>query len=157
MKIIFLDIDGVLNGSMWIGPGQPTISAVCVANLNYILKETKAKLVISSTWRDQILNGKMTIAGFAYLLRSHGIDCEIEGITPSDGQVNGRPNQIAYWLDQNKGRVTEFVILDDQNYGFNTTAFVQTDPKLGLTQKDADRVILKLGRAGHKPSGLIIP
>ena len=52
MKIIFLDIDGVLNV---IPQGRDEYGAIFhpefVANLKHIIDKTGAKLVISSTWR----------------------------------------------------------------------------------------------------------
>ena len=50
MKIIFLDIDGVLNNYNTLGEGanwEPDLVKI----LNRIIKETKAKIVLSSTWR----------------------------------------------------------------------------------------------------------
>jgi hypothetical protein len=43
MKIIFLDIDGVLNGS-----SEPIILPECARQFNRIVKETEARVVISS-------------------------------------------------------------------------------------------------------------
>jgi len=50
MNIVFLDIDGVLNqnGSMDFPPALDTAK---VGNLNLILENTNANIVISSTWR----------------------------------------------------------------------------------------------------------
>ncbi len=46
MKIIFLDIDGVLNYN-----GSEVFDSVCVSNLKYIVEETGAKIVLISTWK----------------------------------------------------------------------------------------------------------
>ena len=65
MKVIFLDIDGVLNtpASIKLAPifveGAPTwygrhlhaFDKNCISALNKITDATKAKIVISSTWR----------------------------------------------------------------------------------------------------------
>jgi predicted mannosyl-3-phosphoglycerate phosphatase (HAD superfamily) len=61
VKVIFLDIDGVLCNHESISAGYKTRTAPeqdpygphvdCVAALNRIIKETGAKIVVSSTWR----------------------------------------------------------------------------------------------------------
>lgn len=145
MKIVFLDIDGVLNGSAWLGEGLPKIATPCVTNLNRLLKETGAKVVVSSTWRDKVLNGLMSMAGFAFLLRSHGIECDLEGITCSDMTVPGRNNQIRAWLSQNP-KTTNYVVLDDVDAGFPGNRFIKTSAKSGLSSSDVDLAISILGR-----------
>ena len=72
MKIIFLDIDGVLNqtGNAASLPFDPN----CVMYLNHVIKETGAHIVISSAWRYQILEGHMTLKGFEFLMKTHGLD-----------------------------------------------------------------------------------
>ena len=54
MKIIFLDIDGVLNTiSNWGSrPIEKRFSPGCVAALNKITEHTGAKIVISSSWKN---------------------------------------------------------------------------------------------------------
>ena len=60
MKVIFLDIDGVLNYTQWYvsdrNPGnlngvEGDIDPLCAERINRICKETDAKIVISSDWR----------------------------------------------------------------------------------------------------------
>lgn len=60
MKIIFLDIDGVLNYSKWyVDPRNPgnlygqegEIDPLCIERINKICSETRAYIVISSDWR----------------------------------------------------------------------------------------------------------
>jgi hypothetical protein len=70
MRVIFLDIDGVLNNTQtvtpvdapWRGPGSVEpgapewtllvpIDPVCMARLNRLVAETGAKIVMSSSWR----------------------------------------------------------------------------------------------------------
>jgi hypothetical protein len=53
MKIIFLDIDGVLNsfGGNWQGEYEE-LDRKCIENLNILIENVKdVKIVISSTWR----------------------------------------------------------------------------------------------------------
>ena len=61
MKYLFLDIDGVLNHEEWYSNRVHTLKRKewwedcfdpeCVKRLNNILKETGARLVVSSSWR----------------------------------------------------------------------------------------------------------
>lgn len=53
MKIIFLDIDGVLNYM-----GSSVLDNTCVENLRYLVSETGAKIVLISTWK-QFLDGNI--------------------------------------------------------------------------------------------------
>jgi predicted mannosyl-3-phosphoglycerate phosphatase (HAD superfamily) len=55
MKIIFLDIDGVLNNYNTLGEGLNWESNA-VKILKRIIKETGAKVVLSSTWRRGSIN-----------------------------------------------------------------------------------------------------
>jgi len=62
MKIIFLDIDGVLNV---IPQGRDKYGMIFhpefVENLKYIIEQTNAKIVISSSWRIDGIGVKYTI------------------------------------------------------------------------------------------------
>ena len=57
MRIIFLDIDGVLNSELWYKEvkyanlEEKHFSPALVENLNTITDQTGAKIVVSSSWR----------------------------------------------------------------------------------------------------------
>lgn len=108
MKIIFLDIDGVLvtNKSMRAarlsacGPFERT----AVANMNALIECTGAFVVLSSAWRtDRSLDMRQ-------VLRMAGAQCSIVGQTPVLG---GRGHEIAAWLTAHARVVKSFAILDD--------------------------------------------
>lgn len=74
-KIIFLDIDGVLNDHEFSDLSQSTtIHGFCMSRFNKILEFSKCtEIVLSSAWR-YMINGKdMTCKGFTYMLRTHGL------------------------------------------------------------------------------------
>ena len=55
-KILFLDIDGVLNPKWWEKKGHvdkygAPFDSKCVANLSKIVAETGVEIVISSSWK----------------------------------------------------------------------------------------------------------
>lgn len=77
--LLFLDVDGVLNGHNWHeGAQSNTIRRTCIEALNLILKQARPKIVISSAWRYMLLCGAMRPHGFEYLLRTHGA-CGVAG------------------------------------------------------------------------------
>lgn len=150
MKLIFLDIDGVLNDHATFENGYCGIKAECVARLNRILLETGANLVISSAWRYLIISRSMTREGFQNLLLSHGVNCykKIRGTTQPDMGAITRGQQILAWLICNGFAGTYVVLddLDDAGIAEEGLPFVRTDGKVGLTDADADKAIAILNR-----------
>lgn len=152
MRVIFLDIDGVLNGHEFNEAAQSnSIDRPCMERLNRILRETKARIVISSAWRYMVHGGAMTVKGFDYLLRSHGMNagCVIDVTCPDetfDGlrKFGDRWQQIELWLSQHP-EVTSYVVLDDEPPGLiacnDRDRMVTTDGTIGLTDCDADKAI----------------
>lgn len=142
LKIIFLDIDGVMNSvesctnhnrphRYFDLPCQPMID-----NLNYIIDQTGARIVVSSTWRK--LFGRH---GMDYLLYLVGVRPEVvDGITPQ--VLSGyRGQEIRLWLEKH-GEVTHFVILDDDSDMVPfMDRFVHTDRQVGLTRANAEQAI----------------
>lgn len=136
MKIIFLDIDGVLNTHKSIGRfGFDFIDHILVALVARIIEETQAKIVLSSTWRiDE--KDRTTVSN---ALIEYGL--EIHDLTPVMYQEQRRV-EIRAWLDQN--HVERFAILDDDPGAEIEGSFFKTDENLGLTVKIAEEVIRHL-------------
>ena len=149
MKVIFLDIDGVLNHEAFykeryekvmdgekLNHPYSEIDSKSVANLNSLIEETNAKIVISSTWRH---------SGIDYckdVLEFHGFKGEIIDITPNlRGQGCLRGNEILQWIRDNHKLVgdyynfTEYVILDDDSdmLYWQRNNFLLIDRFVGLT------------------------
>ena len=157
MKVIFLDIDGVLNGHDWDEAAQSNrIRHKCVERLSRIMAATDAKIVLSSAWRYMIHCGAMTTRGFEYMLRTHGangIVNRIVGVTIRDEETPGylgpdhahgcwepRAAQIRAWLGEHPD-VESFVVIDDECVPGFGTRFIQTNGKTGLTDADVELVI----------------
>lgn len=115
MKVVFLDVDGVLNNidtfkkrkDIYNKSGViiPRIDFYRVEFLKEIVDNTDAKIVISSIWRKYENDLKELKEVFDLY------DLEIYDITGID--KNGiRENEIIDWL--NKNDVDSFVILDDE-------------------------------------------
>lgn len=162
MKIIFLDIDGVLNAHEPLCP-----LAMCgkihpdkMQLLNHILLKTGAKIVLSSAWRYIVHRGECNLTGINWLFRSHGLPVgAIIDITREDTMVereywdgsqswpvtNERGQQITDWLALNIDDIDRdtYVCIDDLDLGITAAGhpFVQTDGKVGLTEQDAQRAI----------------
>jgi hypothetical protein len=158
MKLIFLDIDGVLNGHEWDNDaGSCTIKRECVLRLNRIIRETKARIVLSSAWRYMILGEDMTCRGFEYLLRTHGA-CGVriidttrrERMLPCPDAPPGmmlvhpgenRGDLIAEWLAAHD-KPDAYVVLDDDDDRITKQhPAVITNSETGLTDADADKAI----------------
>ncbi len=120
MKIIFLDIDGVLNtaenfveGNL---PSNPTMEEInlsmlderLIKNLNTIIEETGAKVVVSSTWR----MGR-SIEELKCLLDKKGFVGEIIGKTPILNDDRGI--EIQKFIDESSFNIDSFTILDDDS------------------------------------------
>ena len=138
MKIIFLDIDGVLNHQIWFEKWHKSekrtdteeqyndsmIDPESVDLLNKIIADTDAKVVISSSWRKN-----NTIESMQTLLDKKGFKGEIIGLTPvlyftglKDYHYSvPRGNEIKAWLEINKGILgdkmskVKYVIFDDDS------------------------------------------
>ena len=143
-KIIFLDFDGVFILNDVVDPKS-------VKNLNYLIKETGAKIVVSSDWRNQC-----TIEILEDLFSNWNINAEIIGVTEKIGDNNfmflelNRTEEIEKYILENN--VENYVIIDDLklyndvyalNPKFNNN-FFETIWYVGLTKSIVDKIITKL-------------
>ena len=118
-KIIFLDIDGVMNPESDIRIYMAKykkhkkdfndFSTRTVGLLNYLIEATEAKIVISSCWR-----GGETIESMQKIFKRFKVKCEIIGLTPHLGKGMCRGDEIKVWLDEYTGTVKQYIILDDE-------------------------------------------
>ena len=131
MKIIFLDIDGVLNNHNTLGESlnwEPDLVEI----LNRVIKETKAKIVLSSTWR--------WIERYRNIIKN---DMKIDFIDVTPKLWEERGHEIQAWLDENP--VENFIILDDDSDMVHLMPhLLQTDGEFGLTDEIADEAIKRL-------------
>jgi hypothetical protein len=140
MKVLFLDIDGVLNTPKLIRKfGFDFIDDILVALVARIVKETEAKIVLSSTWRLEDKDKRLVIKALA----NHGL--YIHDYTPhikTEGTWTERRVEIQTWLDQNT--VTKFAIIDDWADAGIGDSFFQTKEEIGLTVDIAEKIIFHL-------------
>lgn len=166
-KIIFLDVDGVLNSDRTLYEYAP-LEDDLIEHLKTIVDATKADIVLSSSWRSipfamGELIEKLTIFGL-----------HISGVTPDGVRLkyilnNGfeptekylvhdrmdydtgerydithdRGAEIFYWLNHHDN-IDSFVILDDEEFDIQMyfpDNFIHTSFAVGLTIEDAKRAI----------------
>lgn len=142
MKVLFLDVDGVLNsreGFLRDKPGTYIYwTDECAKLLASILeRHPDVNIVISSTWR---------IRHMPDILRffcDYGMDPNrIIGETPRKSRFGEeRGHEIQNWLDEHP-EVTKFVIVDDDSDMVNLMShLVQTDGEKGLDGVCAEEII----------------
>jgi hypothetical protein len=150
MKVLFLDIDGVLNSHRTAiafggyphdvtGEERDRFDEVGLALIRGIVKEAKAEVVLSSSWR----------IGMSYEHIGTCLGLPIIGATPqkwSNEQVRG--HEIAEWLDAHP-EVECYVIVDDDSDMLpeQMERFVHTSGFDGFRWKDAERMAELFGIA----------
>lgn len=168
MKIIFLDFDGVLNHEQFYvrrhaddfkGYGEYPVCEFdykSIEILNYIIENTGAKVVVTSTWR----LGR-TLEELQGLLNQVGFIGEVIGKTVSfHGEESVRGNEILNWIKKNTDLIDleyyvfeKYVILDDDSdmLYWQRNNFLQVDRYVGLTYGVGEQAIYILNR-GEKIS-----
>ena len=163
MKIIFLDVDGVLNYTQWYvsdrNPGnlngqEGDIDPECIERVMRIVKETGAKVVITSDWRiswggtldrlermglprDVVIDKTPFAWGNDMSLKQYMLD-DID-------DIYSRGNEVNLWLKEHPD-CTNYTILDDRTDFTDEQQphFVHINPMYGLTDDDADIAIMIL-------------
>ena len=159
-KIMFLDIDGVLNTKWWYTQMERNsprdqygyaFDPKAVANLKRIVEETGAGIVISSSWKS---------FGFSELEEmwtDRGLPGKLIGVTPNsvsdelllEADIDSielfhiRGEEIKEWLTKHGKHVSSYAIIDDMDNMLpeQQSHFVQTNPEVGITEEDAEKAI----------------
>lgn len=137
---LFLDIDGVLNDHSLNAAGYCTIDFDKMKLLNSIVK-LNTDIILSTAWRYMIHSGECTIKGFENWLRCFGFVGYIHGYTERDEIIKDRSEQISkYVKDFN---IKSYAIIDDLDLNISENhqdRFVQTDGKIGITDKEVKEI-----------------
>lgn len=153
MKIIFLDMDGVLNSNRWLEdrrkelfdrmqktgehPWRHVIDRRAVSRLNQIIEATSAKVVISSAWRHHHSWKKMQ-----EYLDYHGFVGEVIGQTPAKMSLYDRWAEIHMWFSDAETQPAHIVILDDiHDMGKFRRFHVWIDEEAGLQDEHVQQAI----------------
>lgn len=146
MKVIFIDIDGVMvTGSHLVKSTDYEgyeFNPNCVKNLKEILNKTGAYIVVSSTWRKGGFNRLKTI------FESYGMHSRLIGQTPvNDYGIRG--DEIKQYNEESSldpsSTIEKFIILDDDDdMGELIPFLVQTSWSKGLDENAKERAIKML-------------
>lgn len=161
-KILFLDIDGVLNTERQhdrcVNEGIAPVDGfgyafdpIAVANLKSIVENTGADIVISSSWKFWGLDAMQQ------MWANRNLPGKVIDVTPNKvsdelllnvdlshiDMPAGKGSEIKEWLSTSGQDVTHYAILDDvpDMLPEQESHFVQTDPRIGITKEDANQVI----------------
>lgn len=159
-RIIFLDIDGVLNTGRWffetngkVGEdGFYTFDPVAVENLRKIISETGADIVISSSWKcygkDSMLEmwSKRNMPGKVIDVTPDYYSDEMLPNVSSDSLDIAKLKgfEIAEWLSLHEKSVSQYVIIDDDDCVLPAQRehLILTNSDLGITDRIARKIIL---------------
>ena len=130
MKVIFLDIDGVLNCHKTPNPRKfpYIIDDGLLARFRQLLERTGASVVLSSTWR-------YDPAGL-FSAKHYGVP--FIDITP-DMQGDARSKEIVAWLWTHP-EVTRYAVIDDEDDELDELPLFQPSSRIGLTEKIVEGV-----------------
>lgn len=171
MKVVFLDIDGVLATDC---TDFRFFDSSCLRRLKHIVEATDASIVLSSTWR----RGR-TIENIRGLFSRDGDDYGCWVANPVEFPVHriigkthyffqenndrkerglswGRGYEIEFWLEQAaecRGDIESYLILDDDSADLQTHGehLLRTDSRKGLLDEDIPKAI-KILNTPWKPS-----
>lgn len=148
MKILFLDVDGVLNCADYFNTRKTPrdlrprdIDPERVLILHRILEATGAKVVVSSSWRF----GEESLKDVYESVSPH----ETIGTTPKHARHEDRHAEIQEWIDLHGAalNITRYAILDDDacaGFGHGENFFKTEWYGNGLTDEVAAKVIAHL-------------
>lgn len=136
MKVLFLDIDGVLNHDHTVERTPQNylgLDAELVKRYLSWLEGKDISVVLSSAWRNfKELRDHLNDNGIFFIAQ-----------TPRAFSMERRADEIQDWLDEIAEPVTTFAILDDNDF-FSPTPlaeyFVQTYHKVGVTDENLKKV-----------------
>lgn len=137
-KIIFLDVDGVLQTPEDTYDFNPSKMRM----LGEIVARTDAAIVISSDWR----RNPSSLARLRSELLHYGL--QIFDITHFAERRVRRKEEIKRWLRENEGWAKVAIIDDSPEahlYKPGSISFFEIDKKLGLTDSNSSEIIAFLG------------
>ena len=170
-KVIFLDVDGVLNSSRTLYESI-SLEDDLILNLKEIVNKTKAKIILSSSWRlsteavamliDKLDKFGLAISGMTY----DGVD--LDWLEKYEFDVTKKYLDTKFDYDENRQiKITHdrgaeifkwlcyhddcaYVILDDEIEDikpyFNESVIVKTSYKTGLTKEDVKKAVQILNK-----------
>lgn len=153
LKLIFLDVDGVLNNNdtrVTTKDGWCFVDDELVSRLSEIVHKTGAKVILSSTWREG-WNKKDESKNASYFneLRDKLLEYDVHLFdkTPEVSRTHIRGDAIGEWFGSIDYDVESYIILDDYNdMGCFSSHLLQTAGGRGLTEEDVEMAITYLNK-----------
>lgn len=152
MKVIFLDVDGVLNSSLdffelhYIGhhvnKGTKVLNRAALGLLKWIIDETGAKIVLSSTWRQNV-----SLDEFHKLIMKHEVYIPRDVFVGRTGHHATRGLEVMEYIHQHP-YIEEFVVLDDIPTHFNEAFFIHADYDKDIDEVVGENVVITNHRHG---------
>ena len=148
MNVVFLDVDGVLNsdtnlvamynktGKRYFGFDFP-FDERCMENLVILVRCTKSKIVITSSWRKSKRGMKVLMAK----LKEYGLDEEVIACTSILN--TSREDEIKTFLKGIDSRLNYIILDDKRNMGDLEQRVIRTDKAHGLTFGDVHLAVRK--------------
>ena len=154
MKIIFLDIDGVLNSrhTEETFMGTPFVADEKILLLKEILDQTDAKIVLSSSWRKgwQLKDAGVTSGLDIWLfdtLKEKLAEYKIELMSYTE-DLGHRGFEISRWLKNHTDeQIESYIVMDDapsEALEPHSKRLVQTSMSEGLTHSEVEEAITLL-------------
>ena len=168
MKIIFLDIDGVLNAQDDFGgrsKPNPFVGGICgisrskLRRLKIIVDATGANIVLVSSWKscyedylkNYYLKDPNDIHGKYLYNKMRSVGLKIMDTTNKYNHDAGysRGNEIVSWLEHTKFTIDSWIVLDDEIFTDYSAKgimphLVKTTWEFGLTDEKMNEAIKKL-------------
>lgn len=148
MKVIFLDVDGVLNFSMTEAKapsGAVGVVDSCVKKLKKIIDNTNSFIILVSSWKNEWnMDEEKAGKDGKYLIKK----LERRGLHIMDKTTDKGSNRgegIDEWLKRHPN-VTDWIVLDDdyfpdyKEFGIDSH-LIQTSYVVGLTDSHVDKAI----------------
>ena len=144
-RIIFLDVDGVLNNGSWAMEmydkgirvyRDGILYEPALKRLKRLVDATGAMIVVSSSWR-QIPTAYGQLRDWLF---KYGMT--IADITPYIGTCRG--DDITAWFNRNPGEWSYVILDDEDDLGEHMSYLVQTEFDVGLIDTDVERAMIIL-------------
>lgn len=142
MRVIFLDVDGVLNSQQWalkmFAEGvrvyaEDMLDPHALRLLKRLVDESNAKLVVSSSWRSI----PQSMKALADQLDQYGM--KVYDVTPRVGETRGK--DITAWLNRHPGKHQYVILDDDSDMDEHAGHLVQTTFREGLRAEHVDQAL----------------
>jgi hypothetical protein len=136
MKVLFLDIDGVVNrvGTRQRYRGFMGIDPFLASMVGKIILDTGAAVVLTSTWR-HFQGGREEVDRHVY---------KTFDVTPI-ADTGFRGEEVKMWLDEHP-EVTRYAIVDDDSDFYADQPLFKTNWQTGITDEVAQQVTKFLNR-----------